>query len=332
MCDQVRFSWTEDPGDPVVLYAAELATSYWREVLGPEEPEYPAAELAWDLMAAQGVVRSRLGLAHRGSKLVGAVVQRLPLHQLRSSWLPWLIVDRAYRRRGVGRGLLQGAISEAVKDGRTRLGWRSPVHSAAATAFSIAAGGHQDESLEQNRLMTAEIHLQPGKAWLDQSTEPLDGYELVGWDGPCPLELVSEFAGLQRAMEDAPGNDPTAALKVTVANVRAAENRWLPRGPYWRLCARQASTGRLVAFTEMQLPASRPWLAEQGDTGVLPNYRGLGLGTWLKASNAVRLLHERPEVRVVETWNSSSNAPMLAINRALGFRSVGSWRRWALAL
>ncbi len=45
MCDQVRFSWTEDPGDPVVLYAAELATSYWREVLGRRSRSTP--QLSW---------------------------------------------------------------------------------------------------------------------------------------------------------------------------------------------------------------------------------------------------------------------------------------------
>ncbi len=275
---------------------------------------------------------ARLGLAHSGGKLVGAVLQQLPLRQQRSSCLLWLIVDPAYRRRGIGRGLLQGVISEAAKHGRTRLGWRSPVRSATATSFSLAAGAHRDEDLEQNRLMTSEIRFQPGNAWLDRASEPIDGYELGGWDGPCSPDLVSDFAGLQKAMEDAPGSNPADAVAVTVADVRAAEKRWLPRGPYWRLCAREVSTGQLVAFTELRLPTSRPWLADQGDTGVFPEYRGLGLGSWLKASNAVRLLNERPEVRVVETWNSSSNVPMLAINRAMGFRSVCSWNRWGLTL
>jgi mycothiol synthase len=332
MRDPASLSWTEDPGDPIVRDAAELATGYWREVLGPGEPEYPSAELAWDLTPAPGVVRARLGLAHSRGQLIGAVVQRLPLAQQQSSWLPWLVVDPAHRRRGVGRALLQGAISEAAKDGRTRLGWRFPMHSAPATSFSIAAGAHQDDSLEQNRLMTSELSRERGRAWLDRACARIDGYELVGWDGPCPLDLVSEFAAVQRAMEKTPGGNAADRGAVSVADVRSAEKRWLPRGPYWRLCARQISTGRLVAFTELQLPVSRPWRAEQGDTGVLPDYRRLGLGKWLKATNAVRLLRERPEVRVVETWNSSLNAPMLSINRAMGFRPVCSWKRWQLSI
>ncbi len=41
----------------------------------------------------------------------------------------------------------------------------------------------------------------------------------------------------------------------------------------------------------------------------------------MKAVNHLRLLDERPErAQVVQTWNASSNEPMLRINRALGFQ------------
>ena len=56
----------------------------------------------------------------------------------------------------------------------------------------------------------------------------------------------------------------------------------------------------------------------------------LGLGRWLKASTALRLMSERPDVRFIETWNAGANEPMLAINRAMGFRPACLWRRWDL--
>jgi len=42
----------------------------------------------------------------------------------------------------------------------------------------------------------------------------------------------------------------------------------------------------------------------------------------LKATMALRLVSERPEVRSISTGNAGSNAPMLSINHAMGFRCV----------
>ena len=52
----------------------------------------------------------------------------------------------------------------------------------------------------------------------------------------------------------------------------------------------------------------------------------------MKAQNALRLLAERPEVDYIETWNASTNAPMVSINRAMGFRTVAAWQEWQLCI
>lgn len=64
--------------------------------------------------------------------------------------------------------------------------------------------------------------------------------------------------------------------------------------------------------------------------GVARDHRGRGLAQWLKAATARRLLAEHPEVTTVQTWNAADNAPMLAINSAMGFRPVGRVRNWRL--
>jgi len=58
----------------------------------------------------------------------------------------------------------------------------------------------------------------------------------------------------------------------------------------------------------------------QGLTGVREAYRGRGLGKWLKAEMLLRVRRELPQVRIVSTWNATTNAAMLAINERLGFR------------
>jgi len=63
-------------------------------------------------------------------------------------------------------------------------------------------------------------------------------------------------------------------------------------------------------------------LIGQGLTGVREPFRGRGLGKWLKAEMLLRLRQEFPQVRIVSTWNATTNAAMLAINDALGFREA----------
>jgi hypothetical protein len=48
-----------------------------------------------------------------------------------------------------------------------------------------------------------------------------------------------------------------------------------------------------------------------------------GLGRWMKAANGLRLLDERPESRVIQTFNAGSNEATLAINRENGVSDGG---------
>ncbi len=86
----------------------------------------------------------------------------------------------------------------------------------------------------------------------------------------------------------------------------------------------------LVGYTELGGSRRQPWLAQQGDTGVEPAHRVRGLAKWMKATNALRLLSERPDATVIETANPGVNAPMLAINHAMEFRRAAEWQEWTL--
>ncbi|MFI6736569.1 GNAT family N-acetyltransferase [Nonomuraea sp. NPDC050451] len=58
------------------------------------------------------------------------------------------------------------------------------------------------------------------------------------------------------------------------------------------------------------------------DTAVLPEHRGRGLARWIKAEQTLRL-HERfPSVRTVTATVNQQNLPMVAVNRAVGYRTI----------
>jgi RimJ/RimL family protein N-acetyltransferase len=69
----------------------------------------------------------------------------------------------------------------------------------------------------------------------------------------------------------------------------------------------------------------------QGNTGVHPDHRGYGLGLWMKAAMLQRIFDEKPGSRRMRTTNAYSNAPMLAINDALGYRVTATQTAWQVA-
>jgi GNAT superfamily N-acetyltransferase len=127
-------------------------------------------------------------------------------------------------------------------------------------------------------------------------------------------------------MNDAPRTASLGDFTLTAAHRRAAEAEHERAGiEYWFAGARHDASGEIAGFTELLFRPYKPWLVEQEDTGVDPAHRGRGIGRWLKAVNALRVLDEKPAARILETWNDGTNRWMLDINTAMGFRPVVSW-------
>jgi mycothiol synthase len=82
--------------------------------------------------------------------------------------------------------------------------------------------------------------------------------------------------------------------------------------------------GLFSGVTELAWLQHGPALIYQMFTGVRPDARGRGLGKWLKAAMLEHAHELYPDARWISTENASSNAPMLAINKRLGFKTYRS--------
>ena len=212
-------------------------------------------------------------------------------------------------------------VQEARAAGRTSVGldaWESP----AAEGFAAAVGLERRSQAVLRRQHLAEVPADRLEDLYEEARAAAADYELVAITGRTPPELVEAVAELMAAINDA----PTDALDVedevySPERLADYEKAVLARGNrLHRLLARHRGTGRLGGHTVVAVEGERPSLAHQHDTAVARDHRGHRLGLLLKTGMLRRLAEVEPQVETVDTWNAESNAHMIAVNEALGYR------------
>lgn len=231
------------------------------------------------------------------------------------------------RGKGHGRAILLHVLDVARKAGR-----RSVI---AGTSWAWGEDGNAGRHL----LETAGLTLRETDAQrvldLPVPVDRLDrlaaeaaphhaDYELAGWSGPCPDRWVHQYAVLVALMGDeAPTGDlEVEAHKVDAQRVRDAEVELVAQRRLAFTTIALAKDGTVAGHTQIVVPETDTANAYQWDTLVLREHRGHRLGLALKVHNhraAATALEPR---RLMHTWNSLSNDPMVRVNEALGYRPV----------
>ena len=268
--------------------------------------------------------------ARLDGRVVGAVRMDLPqrdnLHLCETTFT----VHPDARRRGVGRALDDELVRRVRADGRTTIlsycdvppGWEGT----APGPLGAVALGYAVVQEEVRR----DIHLplDPERVdHLERTCGPLaTAYDIRSWWDRCPDALVDDVAGLTAALSvDAPKADMDWRAEVWDAARYRRDERLTAEMD--RSCvgaaAVERSTGRAVAFTRMAFPRSEPSRAYQWETLVSREHRGHRLGVLVKLAALQALAARAPAPAYVTSWNAEENAPMIAVNDALGARING---------
>ncbi|MFF3330550.1 GNAT family N-acetyltransferase [Streptomyces sp. NPDC002888] len=228
-----------------------------------------------------------------------------------------IAVHGAERRRGVGSQLLEGALAAARSEGRRSVLAQAEAGSP-ADLFLAARGFRRVLTLTYARLSLADADL----AAIEKGAQrPRDGYRLTEWDGTVPDELAQSYADSRRAMDDMPMEDTDFGTVVwDVERVVAAAEAVARRGELLHtVAAVDDSDGSVVGFSELVVPGDGRGDAQHYGTAVLPEHRGRGLARWMKAASIFRARERHPLLAGLLTDTAESNAPMLAVNDALGY-------------
>jgi len=236
------------------------------------------------------------------------------------------------RRRGIGTGLLAEAERRARAAGRTELSAEidEPGPGAPGRAFAERRG-FRCGLVEVRRDLALPADEGRLAALERDALSASSGYEVRTWRDDTPEGLLEDRALLERRLStDAPsGDQPYEEEDWDAARIREREATHVRQGRT-RFAAGALREGRLVAFSEIAVPLAVPEKAYQWGTLVLREHRGHRLGALVKLAALRELGAASPATTSISTWNAESNAPMIAVNEALGFRTAGlltSWHR-----
>ncbi len=277
-----------------------MSTAEFLEVEARRSPDRPARQLV--IRDGDQVVAAGQGTMHHDSptKVVMA----------------WVAVLESHRRRGYGRQLIQAAEAFGRKLGGQKMMIEYPESAEASSRFAERFGFSTENVVFESTLALVNVpdgFAKPGHARLAEQGLELRILRPLTQDAPelGPLYALYHEAQLDEPMTAIFGVDSEAIFR----------GRYMDTA-FQRGAAFVAVDGeKFVAFSHLI------W-TEGGDlwnefTGTARAYRRRGLA---KATKQIALGWAKSQGgETVRTLNHSTNAPMLAINRKLGYQPKPAW-------
>lgn len=233
-------------------------------------------------------------------------------------------VRLAYQRNKLASKTLLLLAKEAKKVGLTSI--ESGVFLESAKGFWEHLDGRVVDRDFTSELRADEIDYELIERWRNEGEDRAQGVKLEFYSR-IPDELLKEFLQLHaevhaiEATLEGKERETRYAMSEETYHHHVKENKRIGIETI-TLLARE-SDGAISGFTEVYFDRkNEPGRISQSMTGVGKKYQGRGIGKWLKAEMIAHLKEIYPDMTVIITGNATVNAPMLSINRRLGFKTI----------
>jgi len=271
-------------------------------------------QIRWESVTYPGEVVRYLAEDADGIPVGTASTGRIWMHtaEYERYWLGIWVVPEA-RGHGIGSSLY-AAVSEAARAaGKT--GFQTELSEAYVAGHRFLANRGFVET-DRNKMVRLEL-----AGLVTPVVRPLPGIRLVTLaERPDLVTGVHETA--VEAFPDIPGEDePIDAGTLEAFIARDVDRTGLPKDAFF--VAVDETTGEVAGYASLIFSAGSTTEAYHDMTAVRRAYRGRGIATALKRATIAWAIEHGLEA--LDTGNDEDNAPMRAVNLALGYRPVPDW-------
>jgi mycothiol synthase len=225
------------------------------------------------------------------------------------------------RRKRIGASWLPRVAELMDEQGCTVLGLGADREAGHAFLRWLAAEPKLEEI--ESRLKLADVDWSMMERWVEEGARRSPETKLEIYDGPLPEALWPEFAKQRsKLLNTIPFDDlEIGEIIITPDRIREHQERVALAGVVEHEVLTREPDGTISGMTDVSWAPYRRTHIEQQFTGVRPDARGRGLGKWIKAAMVLHVHALYPDAELISTGNAGSNAPMLKINRAMGFKA-----------
>lgn len=232
----------------------------------------------------------------------------------------YIIVDSEYRRNGIGTDLIRFLIPKLKEyKRRTIQAWNEYE---SGKEFSKFCSGKMAIRSYENRLMINQVDWDNMNEWVKDGKKRSPDVQIVTFE-EVPEKMIEEYGQVfTETANQAPLEDLEGQEILTPELRRHQEAKERSAGTIWITKISVEPDNRISGLTEILYNPREPHVIYQELTGVKEEYRGRRLGKMLKADMMMLIKDRFPDVNYIATGNAMSNAPMLCINRGMGYKEV----------
>ncbi|MHA1168662.1 MAG: GNAT family N-acetyltransferase, partial [Candidatus Hodarchaeales archaeon] len=243
-----------------------------------------------------------------------------------------LFVIPESRRRGIATQALSLVIKDCIAEGRTTIIGHSTT---IGKEWCEKIGAEKVQSISRFKLRSDEINSHEiGKKTAQYHAKLNESIELAHYINGIPEEKLEEASRLMNIIWNLePTEDANyGEIEITPEQLKEIyEFHEAVGSETWTIIAKNRANDELCGFTELQWDKKRPEIVNQRFTGVLPEYQGRGIGSYIKYEMLLKLREKEGQYEII-TGNANVNDPMLRVNEKLGFKFYEKQYTWQIEI